>query len=118
MYSKDVDIIFSAAGNVGSGAIEAAKEKNKYAIGVDMDQNNLAPNNVITSAMKRVDIGVFDIIEKAQKGEFQGGQATVYGLKEGGVGIAPSTKKNVPQDIVKYAEEQSNQIKEGKIKVN
>ncbi|RDY24068.1 BMP family ABC transporter substrate-binding protein [Romboutsia maritimum] len=117
MYSKDVDVIFSAAGNVGTGAIESAKEKDKFAIGVDMDQNSLAPKNVITSAMKRVDIGVFDIIEKAKKGEFEGGKAIVYGLKEGGVGIAPSTNKNVPEDIVKYTEEQAKQIIDGKIKI-
>lgn len=118
MYSKDVDIIFSAAGNVGSGAIEAAREKNKYAIGVDMDQNSLAPQNVITSAMKRVDIGVYDVIEKAVKNELKGGQVIVYGLKEGGVSIAPTTNLNVPQDILKFVEEQQNKIISGEITFN
>lgn len=117
MYSNGADVIFSAAGGVGTGAIESAKEKNKYAIGVDMDQNNLAPNHVITSAMKRVDIGVFDIISKAQKSEFDGGKAVVYGLKEGAVGIAPTTSKNVPEEILKYVQEQEQQIIEGKVKV-
>lgn len=117
MYSNGADIIFSAAGGVGTGAIESAKEKNKYAIGVDMDQNNLAPDNVISSAMKRVDIGVFDIISKAQKGEFDGGKAIVYGLKDDAVGIAPTTNKNVPKDILDFVENQKQQIIDGKIKV-
>lgn len=117
MYTNDVDVIFSAAGNVGTGAIEVAKEKNKYAIGVDMDQNNLAPDNVISSAMKRVDIGVFDIIEKAKKGEFKGGTAMVYGLKEDAVGIAPTTSKNVPKEILDFVEEQGNKLINGEIKV-
>lgn len=117
MYSNGVDVIFSAAGSVGTGSIEAAKEKNKYAIGVDMDQNSLAPNNVISSAMKRVDIGVFDIIEKAKKGDFKGGTAIVYGLKEEAVGIAPTTSKSVPKEILEFVEEQSNKLINGEIKV-
>ncbi|WP_122639378.1 MULTISPECIES: BMP family lipoprotein [unclassified Romboutsia] len=118
MYSKNIDIIFSAAGNVGTGAIESAKEQNKYAIGVDMDQNSLAPNNVITSAMKRVDIGVYDIIEQAKEGKFKGGQVTVYGLKEGGVGIAPTTDINVPSEVLDIIKEQQDRIVNGEIKIN
>ncbi|MGL5693468.1 MAG: BMP family lipoprotein [Peptostreptococcaceae bacterium] len=118
MYAKGVDVIFSAAGNVGTGAIEAAKEQDKYAIGVDMDQNGLAPNNVISSAIKRVDIGVYDIIEKAQKNEFEGGNVTVYGLKEGGVGIAPTTDKNVPKEILDFVEVEKEKIINGEIKFN
>ncbi|MBO3445991.1 BMP family ABC transporter substrate-binding protein, partial [Clostridium sp. CCUG 7971] len=54
MYANGADIIFSAAGDVGLGAIEVAKEQGKFAIGVDRDQNEVAPNTVITSAMKKV----------------------------------------------------------------
>ncbi|MGL5313271.1 MAG: BMP family lipoprotein [Peptostreptococcaceae bacterium] len=115
MYGNGADVIFSAAGGVGTGAIESAKEKDKYAIGVDMDQNNLAPDNVITSAMKRVDVGVFDIISKAQNGEFDGGKAVVYGLKDDAVGIAPTTSKNVPKDILDYVEEQKQKIIDGNL---
>lgn len=117
MYSKDVDVIFSAAGGVGTGAIEAAREKNKFAIGVDMDQNNLAPEHVITSAMKRVDMGVLDIISNTSKGIFEGGKAVVYGLKDEAVGIAPSTKLNVPDDILDYVSQQTELIIDGKVKI-
>lgn len=115
MYGNGADIIFSAAGGVGTGAIESAKEKGKYAIGVDMDQNNLAPENVITSAMKRVDVGVFDIISKAKNDEFEGGKAIVYGLKEDAVGIAPTTSKNVPKEILDFVEKQKKDIIDGKL---
>lgn len=114
MYTKGVDIIFSAAGGAGSGAIEVAKEKDKYAIGVDMDQNNLAPNNVITSAMKRVDIGVFDIISKANKGDLPGGNVIVYGLKDDAVGIAPTSDKNVPKEILDIVNDKKKLIIDGK----
>lgn len=117
MYNNKVDVIFSAAGGVGTGAIESAKEKDKYAIGVDMDQNNLAPDNVITSAMKRVDIGVFDTISKIKEGKFEGGKAVVYGLKEEAVGIAPSTGKNVPKEIIDYVNKKAEAIIEGKLEV-
>lgn len=117
MYSKGADIIFSAAGGVGTGAIESAKENNKYAIGVDMDQNNLAPDNVITSAMKRVDIGVLDIISKAKDSKFDGGKNIVYGLKDGAVGIAPSSDKNVDKEILDFVKEQTQLIIDGKLNV-
>ena len=72
------------------------------------------PENVITSAMKRVDIGVFDIISKAKNGEFEGGKAVIYGLKEDAVGIAPTTSKNVPKEILDFVEKQKQDIIDGK----
>ena len=87
MYSNNVDIILSAAGGTGVGAIESAKEQNKYAIGVDKDQSDLAPNNVLTSALKKVNVGVYDIVKEFKDGKLKGGQAKIYGLKEVGVGI-------------------------------
>ncbi|MEG0843172.1 MAG: BMP family ABC transporter substrate-binding protein [Romboutsia sp.] len=115
MYSNGADVIFSAAGNVGTGAIEVAKEQNKYAIGVDMDQNSMAPDNVITSAMKRVDIGVLDIIKKTMDDKFEGGNVVVYGLKDEAVGIAPSTDKNVPKEILDLVKEEQQKIIDEKI---
>ena len=117
MYTKGVDVIFSAAGGVGTGAIEVAKESDKYAIGVDMDQNSLAPNNVITSAMKRVDVGVFDIISKASSDNFEGGKAVVYGLKDEAVGIAPSSNKNVSKEVLDVVDEKVQLIIDKKISV-
>lgn len=54
MYGNGSDIILAAAGGTGLGSIESAKEQNKYAIGVDRDQSDLAPNNVLTSALKKL----------------------------------------------------------------
>ncbi|MBP3932154.1 MAG: BMP family ABC transporter substrate-binding protein, partial [Peptostreptococcaceae bacterium] len=98
MYSNGADIIFIAGGDVGTGAIEAAKEKGKYAIGVDRDQNYLAPDNVITSAIKRVDVGIYETVKSLVGGNFEGGTTKVYGLDKNGVGIAETTNKNVDQE--------------------
>ena len=117
MHKDGVDVIFTAAGAVGTGAIEAAKENGKMAIGVDTDQNALAPDNVITSAVKNVDVSVIDLIGQMIDGNYKGGQVITNTLASGGVGIAKTTDKNVPADILKYVEEQAELVKSGEIKV-
>ncbi|MGL5312784.1 MAG: BMP family lipoprotein [Peptostreptococcaceae bacterium] len=117
MYSKNADIIFSAAGAVGIGAIESAKETGKKAIGVDQDQNSLAPDNIITSAMKNIDVAVFTVGEQLLKGEYKGGQIITNTLEMDGVGIAPTTSKNVPPDVIEFVQGEAEKIKSGEIKV-
>ena len=92
MYSNGADIVFTCGGDVGTGAIEAAKENGKYAIGVDRDQSDLAPQNVLTSAIKRVDAGVFETVKSYVNGTFEGGTTTTYGLEENAVGVPDTTK--------------------------
>lgn len=117
MYQQGADIVFHAAGNVGVGVIEAAKEQNKYAIGVDRDQSDLAPDNVITSAIKRVDMGTYNVIKDVKEDKFKGGQTIRYGLQEGAVDIAPTSDKHVPKEILDRVEELKKEIIEGKIDV-
>ncbi|MBL4838917.1 MAG: BMP family ABC transporter substrate-binding protein [Kordiimonadaceae bacterium] len=83
-YSRGVDIIFSAAGPSGLGVIQAAKEKQAFAIGVDSNQNHIAPGRVLTSMLKRVDLAVLAALRSAKDGSWKSGH-TVMGLKEGGV---------------------------------
>ncbi len=117
MYSQGADIIFHAAGAAGDGLIEAAKEQDKWAIGVDRDQNYMAPDNVLTSAMKRVDVGVYKIVEDLLNDKYPGGETVVYGLEEEGVDIAPTSDKHVPEDILKEIEEIKKLIIDGEIEV-
>ena len=117
MYQQGADIVFHASGGVGDGVIEAAKEKGKWAIGVDKDQNFLAPDNVLTSAMKRVDNAVYDIGKRLSAGEFAGGKTVVYNLKNDGVGIAPTSDKHVPAEILKEVDDLVAKIKAGEIVV-
>lgn len=115
MYKNGADIVYHAAGGVGDGVIEAAKEQNKFAIGVDRDQNSLAPDNVITSAMKRVDNAIYNLTETLKTDSYPGGSNVVYGLKEGGVGIAPSSSKHVPAEILEEVEKIKAKIIAGDI---
>lgn len=118
MYGNGADIIFSAAGDVGTGAIEEAKEQNKYAIGVDRDQNYLAPDNVITSAVKRVDVGVFNVIKETVEKGFPGGKVIVYGLQDNGaVDIAATSDKHVPADVLTKVDDLKTKIIDGEIEV-
>ena len=117
MYQQGADIVFHAAGDVGTGVIEAAKEQDKWVIGVDRDQNYLAPEHVLTSAMKRVDVGVYNVVKDLKEGNFPGGETVVYGLEEGAVDIAPTSDKHVPQELLDEVEELKQTIISGEIDV-
>lgn len=117
MYGNNVDIILSAAGGTGLGAIESAKENDKYAIGVDKDQSSLAPDNVLTSALKKVNVGVYDTVKELVEGSLKGGKAKIYGLKEDGVGIPDSTEKLVSKEVLDYVNTMKEKVKNGEIKV-
>lgn len=78
------DVIFHASGSTGLGVFEAARERELLAIGVDSDQQDQAPGFILTSMTKQVDVAVFETIESARDGRFEGG-IRVLGLAEGGV---------------------------------
>jgi basic membrane protein A and related proteins len=105
-------VVFQVAGQCGLGALDAAKEKSMQGIGVDADQGYLGAH-VITSALKKVDVAVFDTVKAVQDGSFKGGTDTIFDVKSGGVGLG-----KVSSEGSKY-EEQVNkvmeQIKSGEI---
>ena len=117
MHKDGADVIFTAAGAVGTGAIEAAKENGKMAIGVDIDQNPLAPENVISSTVKNINVSIVNLVGEILDGNYQGGQVIVNTLASGGVGLSDSTKDHVSKDILDYVNEQADKIKSGEIKV-
>ena len=86
-----------------------------YAIGVDSDQSYLAPETVLTSAMKRVDIASQDISLAVLNGEFAGGEH-LYDLSNGGVDIAP-TQDLLSEDVIAAVEDAKQQILDGKVTV-
>jgi basic membrane protein A len=87
-FDQGADIIYVAAGKAGLGAIDQVKRRNDaYVIGVDSDQDGLAPGKILTSMIKRVDIGVFRVSEAAAAHKPRGTHLTL-GLKDGGVGLS------------------------------
>lgn len=106
-------VVFQVAGGCGLGALDAAKEKSVWGIGVDADQGHIGPY-VLTSALKRVDTAVYDSIQTAQAGKFQGGRDVVYGIDINGVGIGKFSPK-APAGIAPAVRKVEAQMKAGKI---
>lgn len=117
-FGRGADIIFHASGSCGLGVIGAAKSKGKgyYAIGVDADQDYIAPGRVLTSMMKRVDNAVYSTCKSVVEGNFKPGEH-VFGLKEGGVGLSPMkyTKKDVSPEVLAKIDALKAMIIEGKL---
>jgi basic membrane protein A and related proteins len=105
--------IFQVAGGCGLGALDAAKEKGVWGIGVDADQSFLGPH-ILTSAVKRVDTAVFDAIKLVVDGKFRGGNIT-FGLKDNGVGIGKISAKVPKSEVAKVMQVRADIIA-GKIK--
>ncbi len=104
--------VFAVAGGCGLGALDAARERNVWGIGVDADQSFLGPQ-ILTSATKKVDRAVFLAVQSVQKGTFRGGNA-VYGLREGGVALGKISRK-VPRSEVAAVERIRKQLVVGTI---
>ena len=115
MITNGADVIFHAAGGTGVGVIQACQENKIAAIGVDTDQSSLAPDTVITSAMKRVDNAVYDTAKQLVEGTIKGGEM-VYDLSKGGVDIAPTTDL-LSKDVLKKVEEVKAKILSGEVVV-
>jgi len=102
-YSQGADIVFAAAGLCGLGTFEAAKEKGEgyYAIGVDVDQDHLAPGKILTSAMKGITAAAYMGVLDAYEGYFTAGHEEL-GLEENGVQLSEMkyTKDIIPQWIL------------------
>jgi basic membrane protein A and related proteins len=107
------EVVFQVAGGCGLGALDAAKEKQVWGIGVDADQAFLGPH-VLTSAQKKVDVAVFETIKAVSDDAFQGGQDAVFDIKSGGVGLG-KTSPNAPQEAVDKTKEIEEQISNGEI---
>jgi basic membrane protein A and related proteins len=94
---KGAGVVFQVAGGCGLGALDAARERGVWGIGVDADQSFLGPH-ILTSATKRVDVAVFSAIKDVADGKFKGGDA-VYGLAKNGVGLGKISPKVSKADV-------------------
>ncbi len=113
--TNGADIVFQAAGATGLGVIEACQEAGVYAIGVDSDQSSIAPNTVLTSAMKRVDNAVYEAVQELLDGTLEGGVKS-FDLAAGGVDIAPSQDLIAPE-VITAVEEVKEKIISGEVVV-
>ncbi|EHK2348732.1 BMP family ABC transporter substrate-binding protein [Clostridium perfringens] len=127
MYDNGVKAIFCAAGGVGVGAIQEAKNraasgKEAWIIGVDVDQYDDGiyegdKSVILTSAVKRIDHASYDMIKKELDGTFPGGQTLLYDAKNDGVGL-PDKNPNLSEETMTEVNKVFEQLKSGEIKVS
>ncbi len=125
-YNRGVDIGFNVASQAGLGQLDAAKEANKYVIGVDSDQAMLFAESdplkaelTLTSMLKRVDNSLFRAIKLHLQNELPYGTVEALGLKEKAVGLADNEffRRNVPEEFIKKLDDISEKIVKGQIDV-
>ena len=119
MFDEGADIVYQVAGGTGIGIIEAARAAGRYAIGVDTDQDGMAPGNVLTSMVKRVDVAVETIIDAYAADDFPGGETMLFGLAQGGVALSDMkhTKDIIPQSYIDRIDELRASVTAGEIEV-
>ncbi|MBS6005355.1 MAG: BMP family ABC transporter substrate-binding protein [Clostridium baratii] len=131
MYDRGVNVIFTAAGGTGAGAITEAKAraqkgKEAWVVGVDVDQyaegiykdkDGKEKSIILTSATKKIKKATFDMIKEELDGKFQGGKTLMYDAKNDGVGI-PEENPNLSDEATKAANDVFAKIKSGEIKVS
>ena len=103
MITQDVSVICTAGGGVNNGVYEACKENGKYSVAVDMAQSNIAPETILTSAIKRVDVGVSETIKKYIDGSLKGGSNLTYNISNDGVGYEKTNL--LSNEAIKFVEE-------------
>lgn len=121
-YQNGVDVGYNVAGNAGLGQIEAAKEMDKYAFGVDSDQAALLPDYadwIPTSALKNVGNSLYAAIKADMEGTLEYGQTVTYGFAEGGVALVKDAhyEEMIPENIRTTLDELEQKIVNGEIEV-
>ena len=113
--ARGAQVIFQVAGGCGLGALDAAKERNIWGIGVDADQSFLG-GHVLTSALKRVDTAVFETIGAVQDGTFKGGRNLSFGLHGDGVALG-KVSAQVPKGDLAKLDAVKQRIADGKVRI-
>jgi len=113
--AQGAKVLFQVAGGCGLGTLKAADDAGIWGIGVDVDQYNDA-KRVLTSGIKRVDTGVYDAIQQAAAGKFQGGSDLLFNLKNGGMGVG-RINPSVPAAWVALMNSYKTRIIAGTLKV-
>ena len=122
LIGEGCDVIFGIGGDAVNGAMLAAKESNLPAVGADVDQYNTDPevqSALITSAMKNVDVAVYNYLKTVADGSVQAG-VSLGTLQNGGVGLAPfhDWEGRIPADLKARIQQASDGIKDGSIQID
>lgn len=118
LYDQNVDVVFQIAAAAGLGVLQAAEERGLYAIGVDTNQNDLAPGHVVASDLKNVGQAIIDVYKTINAGNYQPGQVLEYGLASGGVDVTfEAQTQPLPQALIDQVMAVRQEIIDGKLKI-
>lgn len=123
---EGADVIFGAGGGTGTGGIQYAAERGVYVIGVDQDEyfTNFGAGEspgaefVISSALKAVDVGVYDMLAALAGDEsktFLGGQVYLLEAANNGIGFAPRHDSDLSDEVVAQVEAVFELLKSGEL---
>jgi basic membrane protein A and related proteins len=113
--AKGSRVVFQVASTCGLGALEAASERGVWGIGVDVDQSDLG-EHILTSALMRFDVAVFDTIEALARGTLETGRTSRFSLENGGVGLG-TISAGVPRSLKAEIEDVRAEIVAGRIPI-
>ena len=113
--AKGSRVVFQVASACGLGALEAAKERGIWGIGVDVDQSHLG-RHILTSAVKSLDVAVFDTTEELVRGTLETGRTSRFSLENRGVGLG-TISAAVPRSLQDEIEDVRAEIVAGKIPI-
>jgi basic membrane protein A len=118
MYKQGADVVFQVAGGAGLGVLKAAAEADKYAIGVDSNQNALQEGHVLASMLKNIGVSIQSAVEDYAAGELAFGETTEYGLANDGVGLTFEDNGGiVPQEIQDEIQDYAQKVIDGEVEV-
>lgn len=114
------DVIFQVAGGTGFGVFEAVEGRGVYAIGVDSNQNGLAPGSILTSVQKNVDLSLYRAIGDYIAGDLEFGETDTQGLADCGISLAVDEhyEELVPEDVRDQVADAAAQISTGELVVD
>jgi basic membrane protein A len=113
--AKGSQVVFNVAGSCGLGALEAAKQRGVYGVGVDIDQSNLG-TYILTSVVKNLNVAVYEFARRLVQGRLKMGSNLEFDLGNGGVGLGKFSP-SVPPALRRKVKSLKAQIEQGKIVV-
>jgi basic membrane protein A len=118
MYDQGADVVFQVAGGAGIGALKAAEESNKYAIGVDSNQNALHQGHILASMLKNIGVSLKSAVDLYASGDLKFGETAEYGLSNDGVSLTFEDNGDiVPQEVQDQIEDYAQRVIDGEIEV-
>ncbi|MFJ4223278.1 BMP family protein [Microbacterium sp. NPDC089695] len=118
MFDQGADVVYQVAGGAGVGVLQAAADADKYAIGVDSNQNALQKGHILASMLKHVGASIVQAVQDDESGDLAYGETTSFGLANDGVGLTFDDNDGiVPQTVIDAVEGYKQKVVDGEIDV-